>query len=38
MPQDNLLVVRYADDRDGSFNHNEMLKRVRAAFAEEVQP
>lgn len=38
MPQEDLLVVRYADDRDGSFQHNELLKRVRAAFAAEVQP
>ncbi|WP_457980248.1 beta-lactamase family protein [Ectopseudomonas composti] len=38
MPQENLVVVRYADDRDGSFQHNELLKRVRAAFAAEVQP
>ena len=38
MPQENLLVVRYADDRDGSFQHNDLLKRVRAAFAAEVQP
>jgi len=38
MPSENLVVVRYADDRDGSFQHNELLKRVRAAFAAEVQP
>lgn len=38
MPKEDLLVVRYADDRDGSFQHNELLKRVRAAFAAEVQP
>ena len=38
MPQEKLVVVRYADDRDGSFQHNELLKRVRAAFAAEVQP
>ena len=38
LPEDKLVVVRYADDRDASFNHNELLKRVRAAFAAEVQP
>ncbi|MGG2399380.1 serine hydrolase domain-containing protein [Pseudomonas sp. SH1-B] len=38
MPEENLVVVRYADDRDGSFQHNELLKRVQAAFAAEVQP
>ncbi|XLX41520.1 serine hydrolase domain-containing protein [Ectopseudomonas mendocina] len=38
MPQENLVVVRYADDRDRSFQHNELLKRVQAAFATEVQP
>ena len=38
MPQDNLVVVRYADDRDGSFNRNEFLKKIRAAFAEQEQP
>ena len=38
MPQEKLVVVRYADDRDRSFQHNELLKRVQAAFATEVQP
>lgn len=38
LPQEKLVVVRYADDRDGSFQHNELLKHVRAAFAGEVQP
>lgn len=38
IPEDKLVVVRYADDRDGSYSHNELLKRVRAAFAAEVQP
>lgn len=38
LPEEKLVVVRYGDDRDGSFQHNELLKRVRAAFAEEVQP
>lgn len=38
MPQEKLVVVRYADDRDGSFRHNELLRRARAAFAGQVQP
>ena len=29
-----LVIVRYGDDRDGSYRHNELLKRVLAA----VQP
>ncbi|MCY1279219.1 Beta-lactamase [compost metagenome] len=35
IPSEKLVVVRYADDRDGSYSHNELLKRVQAAFAEE---
>lgn len=38
LPEAKLVVVRYADDRDGGFQHNELLKRVQAAFATEVQP
>ncbi|WP_348751461.1 serine hydrolase domain-containing protein [Pseudomonas rhodesiae] len=34
MPEQHLVVVRYGDDRDGSYRHNELLKRVLAA----VQP
>ncbi|NWC96523.1 MULTISPECIES: serine hydrolase [unclassified Pseudomonas] len=34
MPEKQLVIVRYGDDRDGSFRHNELLKRVLAA----VQP
>lgn len=34
LPGQNLLVVRYADDRDGSFQHNELLKRVLSAYGE----
>lgn len=33
LPKDRLVVVRYADDRDGSFQHNTLLRQVRAAFA-----
>ena len=38
LPEQNLVIVRYADDRDGSYQHNEFLKRAQAAFAGEVQP
>jgi len=33
LPEEQLVVVRYADDRDGHFEHNELLKRVLAAQA-----
>ncbi|MDF9617533.1 serine hydrolase [Pseudomonas entomophila] len=35
LPTQKLVIVRYADDRDGSFSHNELLKRVLAAVAGE---
>ncbi|KRW62680.1 serine hydrolase domain-containing protein [Pseudomonas sp. TTU2014-080ASC] len=38
IPSKNLVVVRYADDRDGSFDRNHFLKLVMAALATEVQP
>lgn len=31
MPEQRLVIVRYGDDRDGSYRHNELLKRVLAA-------
>ncbi|WP_136474738.1 serine hydrolase [Pseudomonas sp. DG56-2] len=34
LPQKQMIVVRYADDRDGRFQHNELLKRVLAAQVE----
>lgn len=34
MPDEHLVIVRYGDDRDDSYRHNELLKRVLAA----VQP
>ncbi|MDZ3995638.1 serine hydrolase [Pseudomonas sp. Teo4] len=37
LPAQNLVIVRYADDRDGRYNHNEFLKRVLAAVAREGQ-
>jgi CubicO group peptidase (beta-lactamase class C family) len=38
LPREKLVIVRYADDRDASFQHNQLLKLVQAAFAREVQP
>ena len=38
LPREKLVIVRYADDRDKSFQHNQLLKLVQAAFASEVQP
>ncbi|MNO76556.1 Beta-lactamase [compost metagenome] len=33
LPKEKLVIVRYGDDRDGSYRHNELLKRAIAAFA-----
>jgi CubicO group peptidase (beta-lactamase class C family) len=38
LPDEKLVIVRYADDRDGSFDRNHFLKLVLAALAPEVQP
>ncbi|QLG96354.1 serine hydrolase [Pseudomonas yamanorum] len=38
LPDAQLVIVRYGDDRDGSYRHNELLKRVLAAVAQQVQP
>ncbi|VVO42609.1 serine hydrolase domain-containing protein [Pseudomonas fluorescens] len=38
IPSEQLVIVRYGDDRDGSYRHNELLKRALAAFAQPVQP
>ncbi|EIK98089.1 beta-lactamase [Pseudomonas sp. M47T1] len=38
LPEQKLVIVRYGDDRDGSYQHNELLKRVLSAFAPTVQP
>ncbi|ALD97549.1 serine hydrolase domain-containing protein [Pseudomonas syringae] len=35
IPDQKLVIVRYADDRDATYNHNEMLKRVQAVFSKE---
>jgi CubicO group peptidase (beta-lactamase class C family) len=31
IPSEKLVIVRYGDDRDGSYRHNELLKRVLKA-------
>lgn len=31
IPSEKLVIVRYADDRDGSYRHNELLKHVLQA-------
>ncbi|MBX9753859.1 MAG: beta-lactamase family protein [Pseudomonadaceae bacterium] len=36
LPAEKLVIVRYADDRDQSYQHNALLKLARAAFAPEV--
>ena len=38
MPNEKLVIVRYGDDRDGSYRHNELLKLALKAFAGTVQP
>jgi len=35
LPTQKLVIVRYGDDRDGSYSHNELLKRVLAALPKE---
>ena len=36
LPSEGLVIVRYADDRDKSYQHNELLKRALLAFTPEV--
>jgi CubicO group peptidase (beta-lactamase class C family) len=36
LPQQKLVIVRYADDRDHSYEHNDLLKLALAAFAPQV--
>ncbi|KQN52956.1 serine hydrolase [Pseudomonas sp. Leaf48] len=38
IPGEKLVIVRYGDDRDGSYRHNELLKLALKAFAGKVQP
>lgn len=35
LPKQKLVIVRYADDRDGSYQHDELLKRILAVLAGE---
>jgi len=37
-PGEKWVVVRYADDIDGSYQHNELLRLVRAALIEDPAP
>jgi CubicO group peptidase (beta-lactamase class C family) len=36
LPEQHMVIVRYADDRDHSYQHNQLLKLALAAFAPEV--
>lgn len=38
LPEQQLVIVRYADDRDGRYRHNELLRLALAAFAPAAQP
>lgn len=38
IPSEHLVIVRYGDDRDGSYQHNELLKLALKAFTAKVQP
>jgi CubicO group peptidase (beta-lactamase class C family) len=38
IPEAKLVVVRYADDRDATFDHNRLLKLALAAFKQEGRP
>ena len=38
IPSENLVIVRYGDDRDGGYRHNELLRLALKAFAMKVQP
>jgi CubicO group peptidase (beta-lactamase class C family) len=38
LPEQQLVIVRYADDRDHSYQHNELVQLALAAFTPEVTP
>jgi CubicO group peptidase (beta-lactamase class C family) len=38
IPEEKLVIVRYADDRDATFDHNQLLKLALAAFKQEGTP
>ncbi len=37
LPSEKLVIVRYGDDRDKSYQHNQLLKLAKAAFATEAK-
>ena len=38
IPSEHLVIVRYGDDRDDSYQHNDLLRLALKAFAQQVQP
>ena len=38
IPSENLVIVRYGDDRDDSYQHNQLLKLALKAFGGKGQP
>ena len=38
LPEDGLVIVRFADDRDPSYRHNDFLRLARAAFGRQEEP
>lgn len=38
LPTEKLVIVRFADDRDSSYRHNDFLRLARAAFAPKEAP
>lgn len=38
IPSAKLVIVRYGDDRDGSYSHDRLLQLALAAFGTQVQP
>lgn len=38
LPEDDLVIVRFADDRDPGYRHNDFLRLARAAFASPEAP
>ncbi|MES2821076.1 MAG: serine hydrolase [Pseudomonadota bacterium] len=38
LPEQKLVIVRYADDRDGQYRHNRLLGLALAAFGQETSP
>ena len=38
IPSEQLVIVRYGDDRDGTYRHNQLLQLALKAFSGKVQP